>query len=227
MSNVKEHFEEKSKTYDMTVFDVILKYEEIITALINAIPFQTSDDFRVLDLGCGTGNISAMIKEKYPKASITCLDIAENMIEKTKKKLADYSDTDFVVADFLSYDYPLEKYDLVVSSLAIHHLEDTGKKELYRKVYSCLRAGGVFYNADPVLGSSTDLTILNHGVWVSWLESKMSREEVDAVLDRVNRQDIPAVLMDQLSWLGDCGFVDVDVVWKYYGYAVFGGKKIK
>lgn len=227
MSNVKEHFEEKSKTYDKTVFDVILKYEEVITALINAIPFRADDKFTVLDLGCGTGNISSRIKDKYPKASITCLDIAENMIEKTKKKLADYGDIDFVVADFLSYDYPLEEYDVVVSSLAIHHLSDEGKKELYAKVYSCLRAGGVFYNADPVLGSNADLTSLNHGVWVSWLESKMSQEEVDAVVDRVNRQDIPAGLMDQLSWFSDCGFVDVDVVWKYYGYAVFGGKKIK
>ena len=39
-------------------------------------------------------------------------------------------------------------------------------------------------------------------------------------------EDRPAVLMEQLSWLKDLGFADVDVVWKYYSFAVYGGRKL-
>ncbi len=38
-------------------------------------------------------------------------------------------------------------------------------------------------------------------------------------------EDFPVKILDHMDWLRGSGFKNVDVVWKFYGFAVFGGKK--
>lgn len=105
-------------------------------------------------LGCGTGTVSRQIKQVFPQARITCLDLAGNMIEMSRLKLNRYSNVQYRVGDFNDYEFD-DTCDVVVSSLALHHLlTDADKIVFYRKIYDCLRPGGVFFNADVVLGSS-------------------------------------------------------------------------
>ncbi len=226
MDTVKNHFEEEAEEFDSLILKLIPYYNEMITSLILAIPFTTSEAIKVLDLGCGTGNVSKTIKERFPQSKITCIDLAENMIEMARIKLSNYHDIEYKMGDFSKLHFN-DDYDVVVSSLALHHLKnDEEKKHVYSNIYNALREGGVFYNADTVLGSTNYVSNINLEKWRNYMLKNLPLDEIEERwLPTHYEEDFPATLMDQLHWLREIGFKDVDVIWKYYQGAVYGGLK--
>jgi tRNA (cmo5U34)-methyltransferase len=166
------------------------------------------------------------VVDAFPNAHVTCLDLAENMIEMVRRKLAQHPHTRFLVGDFNTFTFDAQ-YDVAVSSLALHHLvtgED--KRGFYRQIYDALAPDGVFYNADVVLGSSDTLQAMYMQKWQAFMLQNVSRSEMENTwLPKYYAEDRPAKLVDQLAWLAQVGFADADVVWKYYNYAVYGGAK--
>lgn len=225
MKNVKDHFEEEAEVFDGLIRTLIPFYEDMIDALVLALPFHEKEKIKVLDLGCGTGNISIKVKERFPNAQITCVDMAENMIKMAKSKLSSYDNIQFKIADFRDLNFR-EEYDAVISSLALHHLQDHEKRPFYDDIKMFLKKGGVFYNADNVLGSSFHLNQLYMDKWIEFMLNSHTQEEIDSVwLPKHREEDFPAPLMDHIHWLEDAGFEEVDVVWKSYMFGVYGGKK--
>lgn len=228
MDKVKKHFEEEAREFDSIILKLIPYYPEMLGALVSAIPFNKSKVIKVIDLGCGTGKISEMVKIDFPNAMITCLDVAENMIKMAKNNLSDYSDISYQLADFNHFDFE-EQYDVAISSLSLHHLTtDEDKKSFYRKIYNSLLPDGVFYNADNVIASNDYLQSIYIDKWKEFMRKSVSEEEIDNNwIPRYYVEDRPAKLVDQLDWLTEIGFVNVDVIWKYYSFAVYGGRKEK
>jgi len=179
-----------------------------------------------IDLGCGTGTISKMVKENYPYAKLHCVDIAKNMIEVAKQKLSDYTDISYENADLADYSFD-NSYDVVLSSLTLHHLvTDDEKIHFYTKVYHALNPNGVFYNADNVIGSNETIQKNNINHWKKFMLKNVSEEEITQKwIPKHQDEDHPARLIDQLIWLKNIGFTDVDVIWKFYNFAVYGGIK--
>jgi len=116
---------------------------------------------------------------------------------------------------------------VVISSLALHHLRtDEDKKNFYSKIYKALSPGGIFYNADVVLASSSHLQDAYTKKWKEFMCKSMSKQEIEEKwIPKYKEEDRPAMLMDQLAWLGKIGFVYTDVVWKFYNFAVYGGAR--
>jgi tRNA (cmo5U34)-methyltransferase len=226
MDKVKEHFQEEASEFDRIIVTLIPEYSQMLEALVSAVPFETNASVSVIDLGCGTGTIAKHLLERFPNARVTCLDLAENMIKMAQAKLADRAGVRYLVGDFSAIDSG-ESYDAVVSSLALHHIpSDSDKREFYRGIYSCLRPGGVFYNADVVLGSSNFLQALYMRQWRAFMSRGMPEREIDSKwIPKYEAEDRPAKLMDQMTWLAEIGFADVDVIWKYYNFAVYGGRR--
>jgi tRNA (cmo5U34)-methyltransferase len=97
---------------------------------------------------------------------------------------------------------------------------------IYRRIFGALGKGGPFYNGDIVLASDEEMQRLYMRRWTEFMYQGLPREEVDSVvLPRHYREDTPARLIDHLRWMNEIGFQGVDVIWKNYGYAVFGGRK--
>ena len=230
MEKIKNDIEVKVKEFDSLMMKVIPYYSEMITALSLAIPFNTDETIKVLDLGCGSGNISKTVKERFPQAKIKCIDMEENMIEMTRSKLSKFSDIEYQVGDFSKLHFNKE-YNVVVSSLALHEVEtDEKKKQIYTGIYDALQEDGVFYNADRVLGSNNYLTQVNLNKWRNHLLKYFTADEIEKRWIPTNYEDLShkismEPLMEQLDWLRKIGFKDVDVIWKYYEGAVFGGLK--
>lgn len=224
---VKTHFEEEAKEFDETILKLIPHYKEMISALVSSIPFERSAPIKVLDLGCGTGTVTKTLKEEFKNAQVTCLDLAENMIEMSKIKLKDYNGIEYVVGDFYEYNFS-ENYDVIVSSLALHHLAtDNDKKGFYKKIYAALTHEGVFLNADAVLSSNDYLQSLYVTKWKEFMNMSISMEEIEEKwVPAAETEDHPAKLIDHIDWLRDTGFKDVDVIWKYYHLAVYCGYKL-
>ena len=134
-------------------------------------------------MGCGTGTIAKRLADKYPNSKIDCLDIASNMIEIAKSKLLDHKNTEFIVGDFSKIDFK-EQFDVVVSSLALHHIEtDKEKKEFYTQIFNILTNSGQFINADVVLASTNYQQNTNMNRWIDYMKKSVSMEEILNIMD--------------------------------------------
>jgi tRNA (cmo5U34)-methyltransferase len=226
MDKIRQHFEDEAREFDRIIVTLIPEYPRMVEALIAAIPFDRSAPIRVIDLGCGTGTVAACVLDAFPNAQVTCLDLAENMIAIAQAKLARYPLVRYVVGDFNAFDFEGE-YDVVVSSLALHHLvTDEDKQQFYDRIYKHLALGGVFYNADVVLGSSDFLQDVYMNQWRNFMSHNVPEDEIEGKwMPKYRAEDRPAKFMDQLKWMAEIGFAEVDVLWKYYNFAVYGGVK--
>ncbi len=222
MEKIKNHFEEEAEMYDGIIKNLIPYYNQMVEALVSTLPFDRTAEIDAIDLGCGTGTISQAVKDAYSKAKLTCVDISEKMLKMASGKLSDVSDATFINRNFYDFSFD-KKFDAVVSSLALHHLvtkED--KLEFYRKIYSCLNSGGVFINADVVLASTDALQEQFMAQWKDFMCKNVSMDEVDNKwIPTYYEEDRPVSIMDHFEMLKDAGFKVMDVVWKYYNFAVY------
>lgn len=221
---IKRHFEEEASEYDMIIRKLIPNYYEMVNALVSIIPFSKESKFSMIDLGCGTGIISKAVKSSFSKIDITCVDIAEKMLEIAKVKLD--GNVNCIQADFNTFEFP-HQYNLVVSSLALHHLESDGDKlRFYKKIYSALSDGGIFINIDVVLGGNDSIQSVYMEKWKEFICQNVSEDEfVKKWLPSYYAEDRPTRLTTHLDMLKECGFSCVDVIYKYFNYAVYLGMK--
>ncbi len=226
MNKIKDHFEKEAKDFDNIVVKLIPFYNEMLEALTNALGYPKTQKISVADIGCGTGTIAKMILERYPDSILTCVDLAANMIETAKIKLAKYKNVEYIVEDFYNFNFD-KKYDVVVTSLALHHLRnDNDKKKFFKKIFDALNKNGVFYNADIVLGSSEPLQNLYMQKWKEFMQRKVPPDEIENKwCPKYEDEDRPAKVIDQIKWLEEIGFQKTDIIWKYYNFAVYGGVK--
>jgi tRNA (cmo5U34)-methyltransferase len=226
MDRIQRHFEEEAKEYDTIIEKLIPNYKMMVNALVSIMPFDNRHAFEMIDLGCGTGTVSKTVKELYPAVKVTCVDIAANMLDIAGQKVGE--GTKLIQADFNQFEFP-QKYDAVVSSLALHHLEtDEDKLNFYRKIYGALNIGGIFINIDIVLGSSVALQRVYMQMWKAFMRKSTSEQEVEQKwIPTYGAEDRPTMLISHLDMLTRCGFTDIDVVYKRYNYAVYCGSKQK
>lgn len=103
----------------------------------------------VLDLGCGTGTLTVMLKKERPGARVTGLDGDPKIlaIARTKAEQAGVN-IQFDHGMAFSLPYPNKSFDRVVSSLVIHHLSSSDKRRTFLEVQRILQPGGSFHIVD-------------------------------------------------------------------------------
>lgn len=222
-NQVVAKFNEVASVYDQQRRKLIPCFDDFYQTAV-AVAAVSTESPAILDLGAGTGLLSALLVNQYPQTTLTLVDVSEKMLEVAKTRLEHHPHVKAIVADYTQHHFD-EKFDLVVSSLSIHHLTDAEKKVLYHNAYSLLKPGGALVNADQVLGHTPYIESLYKEDWKQKVESSgLSREEIEAAYERT-KLDKMAPLADQLQWLAEAGFSDVDCVYKYYNFVVMTGRK--
>ncbi len=147
---LRREFDREARQYDRTARASMPGYAELHRTLVRGIPFLPTRSFRVLELGLGTGTLTALILRAFPHARVTAVDLSPRMIARARTKLRPYRERVSLVAGDLG-SYPEDRYDAVVSALAIHHLSDPEKWRLFRRIHRSLPKGGYFGDADDHL----------------------------------------------------------------------------
>jgi tRNA (cmo5U34)-methyltransferase len=220
-------FDAAARDYDRSRRQLVPGLEEFYGAALESAPFEREAEIRALDLGAGTGLLSAMVAERFPRSRLTLVDLSAEMLRVARRRFAGEPGR----FEFRNMDYarkPLPSvgggYDLVVSALSIHHLTHGDKRELFEKVHGSLAEEGYFINADQTLGET--LEEARYGDW--WLrrvrEAGVSEEDLAAALGRM-RADRNATLAAQLRWLEDAGFEGVRCYYDDHRFVVYGGCK--
>lgn len=177
----------------------------------------------ILDLGAGTGLLSEFVMEKVGSAELHLLDESGEMLAKAQQRLARYEPKSHIQQ--MTESLPRVKFHAVISSLAIHHLEHEAKRDLYRRIYDSLEAGGVFVNAEQVLGVDEQEEQLFEEMHLNGARALGSdEEEIRAAKDRMTF-DKCATLADQISWLRERGFQRAGLFFQHFRFAVFAGWK--
>jgi SAM-dependent methyltransferase len=167
---------------------------------------------RVLDLGTGDGRLLNLVLLARPDARAMAVDFSPTMLERARARFADRPDVQVVEH---TLDEPLPdwgRFDLVVSSFAIHHLDHERKRALYAEIHACLEPGGCFFNLEHVAPASATL----HARFFAALDQRVEDEDPSNKLLDIDTQ---------LGWLRELGFVDVDCYWKWLELALLGGVK--
>jgi len=164
---------------------------------------------RALDLGTGDGRLLARVRDRCPFEAGVAVDFSPTMLAAARARF-DRDPSVAVVEHNLSDPLPaaLGRFDLVVSSFAIHHLSHERKRALYAEVFALLTPGGWFCNLEHVASPTATLH--------------------DAFYELIGGPDDPANQLlgvaTQLEWLREIGFVDVDCFWKWRELALLAGR---
>lgn len=117
------------------------------TALIDAADLEPHQ--RVLDLGCGTGTLAIMVKEREPAAEVTGLDADPQILELARHKTGE-AGVPIAFNEGLASElpYPDGSFDRVLSTLFFHHLTSDDKRACLAEIRRVLRPGGQLHLAD-------------------------------------------------------------------------------
>ena len=115
IKQIARNFSRHAHGYDQ----LAVMQKDIADRLLKLIPDKNY--LTILDLGCGTGYLCRQLRKHFPAAEITGIDIAPEMIRIAKK-----SDPNgkYICQDFMRMDMPKTKYDLIVSTSALHWTEN-------------------------------------------------------------------------------------------------------
>ena len=171
-------------TYLGTIRTEVPAYDELQDAVADATAGIQAD--RVLELGVGTGETSRRVLDLHPEAELVGIDESAEMLAAASINV---TAADLRVSR-LQDALPEGNFDLVVSALAVHHLDGAGKADLFVRVAARLRPGGRFVLGDVVVpDDSADVVTPIDGVY-----------------------DQPSTVDDQVRWLAAAGF-SAEVVW--------------
>nr|WP_228050133.1 class I SAM-dependent methyltransferase [Tychonema sp. LEGE 06208] len=221
LNYVREEFEQRAFDYDSLIPRLIPHYREQQDLILQLIPFETNANIQVLDLGAGTGILSALIMQAFPQAKVLAFDMAENMLKICQTNLSAFGKRltlqqgNFAEDDFGS------GYDLVVSGLAIHHLDSAGKQQLFHQLFQSMNPEGILLIRDIVTGATPKLTEQYEKLWRQYM--KASGEDDAAWFQNYLKEDIPSSVEEQTKWLAEAGFADAACHWRYLNFAIFGG----
>jgi SAM-dependent methyltransferase len=167
---------------------------------------------RILDLGSGDGRLLSLALLDRPQARGVALDFSPTMLEAARDRFRNNNNVQ-VIAHNLDEPLPdLGRFDVVVSSFAIHHCTHERKKAVYAEIHALLNPGGIFCNLEHVASATPQL----HGRFLRALGITEADEDPSNKLASVEIQ---------LEWLREIGFEDVDCYWKWLELALFGGTR--
>jgi tRNA (cmo5U34)-methyltransferase len=186
-------------SYDALMRAEVPGYERLQAELVAAT--AGIDAEAVLELGTGTGQTTVRVLDAHPGAHLVGIDASEEMLAAARAALLDRPAS--LLPGRLEEPLPAGRFDLVVSALAVHHLDGPGKAALFARVAAALAPGGRFVLADVVV----------------------PEDPADAVVPLDDGYDLPSTVADQLAWLADAGLAAPRVAWQERDLAVLAADR--
>lgn len=221
---IRELFNQCATKYDQDRPKLVPCFHEFYGTAMRVIPFSAEKPIHVLDIGAGTGLFANMILQAFSPAKLHLTDISEAMLDQARLRFAGNPIVTYSVQDHLNLGATSE-YDLVVSALSIHHIGNCDKQILFQKIYSALRPGGMFINADQALAPTTHGESQYESIWLQDVRANGISELALKQASERMREDKNALLSDQINWLLEAGFSDIDCWYKRFRFVVYGGIK--
>ncbi|WP_207426269.1 class I SAM-dependent methyltransferase [Pedobacter sp. SYSU D00535] len=223
MEEVKNQFDAISKEYDRQRPYLIPCFHDFYTACYPLVK-RMSAAKSLLDLGAGTGLFSYFVYLIRPELDFTLVDLSPEMLNAARERFKGLKNFSFLELNFATEPFP-GKFDIIISALSIHHLDDEEKRLLYKNAFEALNDGGLFINADQVLGRGPGFDSFYKESWMEAVkDSGLEPVAINNAFQRI-QLDKFAPLEAQISMLEEAGFSEADCIYKNQNFAVFAGTK--
>jgi trans-aconitate methyltransferase len=183
----------------------------------------------IVELCCGDGSLSAAILASVPGARVQAFDGSPAMLAAARTRNPErFEAALFDLADSAWRNFA-EAPRAVMSSLAIHHLDGPGKRQLFADMHRALAPGGALIVADLIEPRSEAALDVAAKQWdaaiAPALREAFEREQWNLYRYPDPAMDKPSGLYEQLTLLAEAGYQNVDVFYLRAGHAIFGGTK--
>lgn len=218
MDDLLERFDDAAEDYDAFT-DRIPRYDVMTETIREVLALWGDEDppEAVCELGCGTGRLGRWIVERFQPGRYLGVDGSESMLRRAAERFEEdpvpESRVDWERARFEEWD-PRGRFDWIVSSLAVHHLEDPGKRRLLDRVDGVLRPGGHVLLCDLVRRPGDLLNFYREIRRRRTLRTGGTEETFEERWQMHVQNDVPADWRDLLRWFEERGWRGVDCVWK-------------
>jgi tRNA (cmo5U34)-methyltransferase len=212
--SVKRHLDVSADDYDIQIRRFIPHYDEMLETGVQVLAALARTDAHVLDLGGGTGALSAAVLDGLRGVRVTVLDVDPDMLDEARRRLARFGDrVSFREGNFLDL---LPAADAVVASLALHHVHDLqAKTALYRAVRDTLSPGGVLLNLDAAVTKDERLNQLVFDRMAARMgDHGITDAEARSHFAAWGQEDTYFPLEAELQALREAGFDEVECFWR-------------
>jgi tRNA (cmo5U34)-methyltransferase len=174
---------------------------------------------KLLDLGCGTGLELDEIFKINPTVQVTGIDLAEKMLEKLRQKhAARKNQLNLILADYFSYDFGKNQYDVALSVQTLHHFPREEKIGLYIKIRSGLKPHGFYIESDYMAPTQEFED--------SHFSAYRRLRAGQGITAGFYHYDIPYTVENQVEMLQKAGFSAVEIVSHEGNGAVLVARKL-
>lgn len=219
----RDFFGDRVATYDDFIPRVVPHYHEVNRLLTTLVPFDREARLSAVDIGAGTGAVSGLLLERFPSLTLLAVDMSAAMLARCAARLAPFGARAVLrQGAFPEVDIG-GGHDLVVSSLALHHLSHADKRLGFAAILAALRPGGAFLLRD-VVAAATPALEPRYAVLYRESIAAQGFDDLDW-LDEHAEDDNPAPVPDLLAWLAEAGFENVACHWQHLNIALIGGDK--
>lgn len=132
-----------AKLYDFGI--AVAGLQSVYAKVAETVSLQPND--RVLDVGCGTGKVLLRLYQKYPKAQFFGVDLSEDMIARARQESSG-APIKFKIASAEDLPFVNQSLDWVISTLALHHMDEAEKRAFIKEAGRVLRLKGRLLIAD-------------------------------------------------------------------------------
>jgi tRNA (cmo5U34)-methyltransferase len=241
--NKANHWSEETSLLFVNYGRYFIPEREYQMQVISGLLSTLKGENHIIDLCCGEGLLDEKILESYPAFTLEGLDGSVEMLQRAQERLSRFGDR-FTCNQFelaaTDWRKPEQTINGVISSLAIHHLTGPQKQELFTDVFKLLAPNGIFIIADIIahpdkMGEQQAAEALDDIVRKRSIELdgdtaafEFFRKEGWNMFRYLDPEDIdkPSPLFDQLKWLEQAGFSNVDVHWMLAGHSIFSARKL-
>jgi tRNA (cmo5U34)-methyltransferase len=182
----------------------------------------------LLDIGCGAGNYTLKLLERFTHADATLIDLSKPMLDRAKQRVSDATAgrVTTMQADIRDVELGEQQHDVAVAAAVLHHLRsDVEWKQVCEKVFATLSPGGSFWIVDLVSHADASIQAVMWKRYGEYLVDLKNQAYRDAVFAYIEKEDSPVSAMRIADRLREAGFVGVEVLHKNNCFAALGAVK--
>ena len=217
-------FNDVVSEYDSLIQRHVPCYAELFWSMFHYLP-QGWGPQNILELGCGTGNLTLLLRRHFPDSDIVAVDMAPAMCQATLEKVGAHRLTT-VESSFTQLKQPDQSADLIMSSLALHHLLPDEHEAMIGQAFEWLKPGGFLVIADGIRSQSDRLFEIDCALWDQLsLEHGVTPEELKQLVAHREAHDHYATVEGMLGWMRKAGFKQPELLWRYSVWGSFLAQK--
>ncbi len=246
----RQRFASMAEAYDAMAPYLLPQYAFLQEEMLRLAELDALAHPIVVDLGAGSGRFLERVLERNARATCYWMDSSHDFCGVARRRLARFDERVVFIESALEDAWEADvdgPVHAIFSMSAIHHLESDDKRRLYRRCFDLLVPGGWFVNTDEMQTMYRDAYLASLHHWVRHVDD--SREVIPADLlesyeqwqghfDRwkkrnIEQADAPKTkgddlhegFIEQMTWLSQIGFENVDVFVKHHLWCSVGGRK--